>query len=414
MNASQDFEFADRYINREHARFRFGSLADEYARTQLAMDPLADAVVEALSAYGPGGRKIFETWVETGAFPDKDVPQALVDFAESLNEPPAWADFEKMKIGARAYQRVGPAQMFVLSAWALVNGYHSAPAVKPLVFTGQLEKMAYRRLAETARFLTEVSQVDGMHRFATGFKTTVRVRIMHAYVRRMLLKSGEWDRKAWGAPINQADMAGTIIEFSMLLLNGAREMGFQFTQEESEAIVHLWRYAGLVMGVDPKLMEEFESEDRAWRFAQLIKLIQPGPDADSIALTHALRKIPGLATEHLDHLSSSAKDRAADFITRYHDGLAWTFNGDEIASNLEIPNERWRYAIYPTRAIVRSMEFVRRILPRGDEIFADLGNRAVRMRIDLMLDGKEPEFKAKRVAEDRRLSSARAAASASV
>src|SRR5690606_14584775 len=183
-----------------------------------------------------------------------------------------------------------------------------------------LDRGAYRRLAETGRFVTEVSQTDGMRRFADGFKTTVRVRVLHAQVRRMLSLSPEWDAKAWGVPINQADMAGTVIEFSLLVLQGAREMGFHFAHEEAEAVVHLWRYVGLLSGVEPKLLEELETEERGMRFAHMVKLVQPGPDQDSLDLAHALRRVPGEAALRIGG-GRPSDVRMATFMERYHDGL---------------------------------------------------------------------------------------------
>lgn len=389
-----DFEFADRYVNREQARHRYGPLADEYARYQLRGDPLADALVEAFAARGPSERARFEEWLETDRVPEGS-SEALAAFAESLRTPPSWADFQRMKLGARTYQRVGPSGMLILSAWSLINGYHSAPAVKPLTFTGRLDYGAYRRLAETGRFVAEVAQIDGMRRFGEGFKTTVRVRVLHAQVRRMLQLSPTWDTKAWGTPINQADMAATVIEFSLLLLAGAREMGFHFEPEESEAVVHLWRYVGLVSGVDPKLLEEFETEERGARFARLVHLIQPGPDQDSLDLAHALRRVPGEAAMRLGRGGRLDLLRAR-FLERYHDGLAWAFNGEAICTNLEIPHASWRAAIYPTRAIVGALEGVRRALPFGTELMAKLGNAAIRKRVREMLEGQEPDFEAKR------------------
>src|SRR5690606_3049555 len=165
-------EFADRYVNREQARHRYGPLADAYARAQLRGDTLADALVESLASECPAGRARFERWLETDRLPE-DASGALAAFAESLRPPPAWADFQKMKLGSLTYQRLGPAQMLILSAWSLINGYHSAAAVKPLSFTGRRDRGAYRRLAETGRFVTEVSQTDGVRRFSDGYKTTV-------------------------------------------------------------------------------------------------------------------------------------------------------------------------------------------------------------------------------------------------
>lgn len=381
-------ELPTRYVNREAARRRYGDLADRYASFLVLGDPLADAAIEALEPLGRARSHALVRAALAAADPARvpDAPEALVALIRHVSDPPYWIDPERMDLGARTCQRLGKAQLFVLSAWSLMNGYHCSAAVKPLAFTGQLDRMAPRRLAETGRFVTETCQVGGMRRDAEGFAIAVRVRLMHAMVRRMLLRSPRWDSAAWGTPINQADMLGTIISFSLLLLAGARQLGFRFSRDESEAVLHLWRYSGWVSGVDPWLLSHLSDEERGTRFAEMVKLIQPGPDEDSRALAAALRTVTTQVAR------PGYEQRLAPLVERYHDGLTWAFNGDEMASALAIPNRRWRHAIVPTRAVVRSMELARRLLPGGSRAMAAFGNWSVRSDVARMLAGEEPSF----------------------
>ncbi len=369
-------------------------MADVYGRAQLDADPLADAVAAVL-AEQPQTRELVELALTRGIDAVPHAPVALRRLFDSLETPPHWARFARMELGARTYQRIGMAQMLILSAWSLMNGYHCAPAIKPLAFTGQLEKKAPRRLAETSRFVTETTQCGGMRRYASGFAMTVQVRLMHATVRRMLLASGSWDLPAWGAPINQADMVGTIVEFSLLVLAGARKMGFVFAAREAEALIHLWRYIGWVMGVDERLLVYLADEDTGVRFAELIDLVQPGPDEDSRALAAALRRVP------LQMAASPFEKQLSQVTMRYHDGLTRAFNGDRFADELGIPNRAWKYAIYPTRALVTPLECVRRVVPGATHLAALVGNRMVRSDVRRMLGGIEPSFRALRARSRR-------------
>ena len=124
--------------------------------------------------------------------------------------------------------------MIVLSAWSLINGYHSSAAVKPLAFTGELRHRAQRRLAETARFVSEATQVDGLRAGRPGRDISLRVCLIHSHVRRACLDSGQWRSDLWGLPINQADMFGTLLEFSLLMMDGAQRLGFFLTAQERE------------------------------------------------------------------------------------------------------------------------------------------------------------------------------------
>jgi len=385
--AEQDFP--RRYVNRDEARREYGVLADEYARHLTLADPLADAAVDSLSSMPRAdAMRLMQVALARGVGAVEDPPEALVRFFESVDTIPAWADFEQMRLGAQTFQRIGNAGLLILSAWSLMNGYHSGAAVKALAFTKQLRERAPRRLAETSRFVTEVTQLDGMRRHASGFQITVHVRLMHAFVRRGVERSGTWDHEAWGAPINQADMLGTVIEFSLLVLEGARQMGFEFEPEEAEALVHLWSYVGYVSGVDEALLAHLTPEPDGVRYAHLVKLVQPGPDEDSRALAEALRTVP------LQTAKSLFERQLAPFIVRYHDGLVRAFNGDAIADDLRIPDTPWKHAIHPTRAFVRTLERIRRRVPYANRAATFVGNRMIRAEVRRMLGGREPSFRA--------------------
>ena len=131
----------------------------------------------------------------------------------------------------------GPAGGDILSAMALMGGYRSSAAVKPLAMTGALDKMVVRRIAETSRFVMDVYESPSMDRFSRGFRSACRVRLMHSMVRRSLARRADWDARAWGTPINQSDMAGTHLEFSAIFITGLTALGFRFTKAERDAVI---------------------------------------------------------------------------------------------------------------------------------------------------------------------------------
>lgn len=388
QEASPD-DFVERYVNRAHARRTYGALADRYARFYLEADPVADALASAIAE-----RRVSRAQIDGAlrkGLPSIDDPAPeLRAFIEAVETVPGWVDFKLLNEGARVYQRLGPAAMFILSAWSLMNGYHSAPAVKPLMWTRQLDKMAPRRLAETGRFVIETAEVDGLRRYHEGFRINAHVRVMHATVRRMILASGEWNTPAWGLPINQADMVGTTLEFSALVLRGAESMGFMLSKHERRAIMHLWRYSGFLSGVHPELLAELGSLARTENLANLIYDIQPGPDADSLALAAALRRVPASRSRN------PWEARLAELVMRYHDGLTYAFNGHEIASALEVPNPEWRHVIHLTRALVTPLEVLRLVTPGLDDVATRVGRHLLRYNVEDMLAGKDPNFEAKR------------------
>ena len=127
-----------------------------------------------------------------------------------------------------------------------------------------------------------------------GFILTARVRLMHAGVRRLLHASGRWDQTAWSTPINQHDMVATILLFSSVWLDGCRALGVDFTSEEARDHMHLWRYVGVLMGVEESLLPLGEAD--AQELQAFIRLTQYPPDEDSRRLAHALIQPPPTST----------------------------------------------------------------------------------------------------------------------
>jgi len=282
--------FPSRYCNREQARREFGADADRYASYYLMGDPIAEDLAAWLQRGGERAKTQLEGALERGLSSVPNPPSELRRFFERAESIPSWVDFAELRQGALAYQRFGILGMIVLSAWSLINGYHSSAAVKPLAFTGQLRHNAQRRLAETARFVSEASQVDGLRRGRPGYEISLRVALIHAHVRSACARSSGWRTEEWGIPINQADMLGTLDAY-------------------------------------------YEAN-----------------------------------------------------------GLARALNGPEIADNLGIPNDLWKYSEYPVRAVLTPLERLRRVIPGASSLVAHTNNTIIRRDLERILRGAQAEF----------------------
>lgn len=376
-----------RVCNLERARKLYGARADFYVSFLMRSDDLADGVVDALATLPKhAANAMVDTALAKGIDAVRDAPDALRALFAQVDELPEWVDWERLRLGAITYQRTGIAGSLILSAFSLMNGYHSNAATKALVFTGQLDRMARRRLAETGRFIADTIQVDGLRRTAPGFASTIKVRLVHAQVRRFLLRSDQWDSSAWGLPINQADMAATNMAFSIAVLHGTRTMGLRFTDDEADSLMQLWRYSGYLSGVDPGLLSTSEREAMEW--AELIDLVQPGPDEGSRRLAAALRNVT------FERAETPVGKQIAPWLSRYHDGLTRATAGDEVADDLGIPNPLWKYAVPLTYAMVSPLEALRERLPGATWISAQFGNLVWQRAVDQELAGKRPRFEA--------------------
>ncbi len=376
-----------RIRNHAESKARYGDLTDLLVRALRMTDPLADAVVASFAELGAGrGRAMLEQALERGIESVPDAPPSLRALFEQIDSVPAWVDLERCDLGARVYRRVSFGGVLTLSAYSLMAGYHSAAAIKPLSFTGGLTERAPRRLAETGRYVVETSREGGLRRDGEGLRIAVRVRVMHAQVRRMLRASGRWDDQAWGAPINQADMAITAMEFSSMVLRGCRTLGYVFEPEESAAVMHLFRYAAYLMGVDAALLPLLETEAQARRYEELVRFTIDGPDADSLELADALRAafVTGARTP-LEALRAIS-------LRPLHDGLVWTLCGDRVAAELGMERP-WLRNLVPIAALgIGAVERLRRLVPVLDDLLVEQGGRALEEQIARALAGAEPSF----------------------
>ncbi|HET8707288.1 MAG TPA: oxygenase MpaB family protein, partial [Pseudomonadales bacterium] len=179
-------------------------------------DPLADNLVLAMKEMPAGaGRKMFNQALDNGIETIENPPPAFVEFFKQIDTVPLWFNRALANQGCRAAMRSGPLGEYVLNGLSLMGSYRAAPAVKPLVYTGALKHSAYRRLVETSSFWVDVTRPNNLGRFQDGFKSAVRVRLMHAMVRMNIARSDKWDWEDWGSPINQGDMCATNMLFSV-------------------------------------------------------------------------------------------------------------------------------------------------------------------------------------------------------
>ncbi|MEM9731776.1 MAG: hypothetical protein AAF997_24585, partial [Myxococcota bacterium] len=123
-----DGDFPERYRHRWQATKLYGELADRYADQYLRADPVADALVDWLRAGPKEHAEQFERALRLGVASVPDASPELQAFFESIESIPPWVDFAQIERGAFAYQRFGLVGMIILSAWSLLNGYHSSAA----------------------------------------------------------------------------------------------------------------------------------------------------------------------------------------------------------------------------------------------------------------------------------------------
>ena len=216
-------------------------------------DVLADNLVKAFKANGPKGRQQFNQAVEHGIETVKDPLPELVAYFQDLDNTPYWVDQRKIRIAQEAMMRVPPELLFVgLLSFALPASYVSSKVNQTLARAGGLEVKAASRAVETTGWTMHLAQVGGLERFGNGFKGIAHVRLVHAFMRSGIQHVGNWDYENWDVPINQAQYALTLMPFLAGTL-AATLLGNLMSPREMDAILHLYRYVGHLMGVRAEL-----------------------------------------------------------------------------------------------------------------------------------------------------------------
>jgi ER-bound oxygenase mpaB/B'/Rubber oxygenase, catalytic domain len=326
-----------------------GTRAQKYAEFLWRTDPLAEAVMDEFACMPESKwRALLEVALAQGVEAVPDAPEPLRALFHQLESTPFWVDRDRCNLGGSTFLRCRLG--FVPLALLALPIIYSWPAGnKPLALSGQLVHRASQRLKDTARYVFAVCQPDGLSRFSEGFAMTVRVRLIHAQVRRLLLESSQWRSELWGAPINQCHMAGTNLMFSVGVLDGLTRLGYRFKRVEREALVHLWRYAGYLLGVENELQiaDEFEGH----RLLDLMFAFEPEPDDDSRALVDALMQTS------FSYVQNFKAARCCSVNLCY--GISRDLIGDEQAVALRFPKTNWKYLVPIVRPLTWLVETTR-------------------------------------------------------
>jgi hypothetical protein len=372
-----------RLVHLPEARARFGPRVDRLGPLLAQGDEAADAAVEALASLSAATRESLLGRLLSLQTP-KRAPLDVRRFRDGLLDVPFWVDEARATRGGAVLLRTGIFGALVLAFRSLILGYCSPAGNKPLVFSGRLRAQAGRRLGETGRFVQTVYAPGGLQPGAPGFVATARVRLMHAQVRRLLRQSPRWDTAAWGTPINQLDMAGTVLLFSLVVVDGLRRFGFKLSTEETSDVLHLWRTAGWLMGVREDLLSSTEGEARdVW---DLIRLTQGPPDADSVALAQALIESP--LTE-----ARSPKDTArAEGVVALGYGLARFLLEAEYTRALGLPRNGWRFVVPALRGVVSTAGRVLGRFPGSDRLRLEAGLLYWQHLVSVGLKDREATF----------------------
>ena len=251
-------------------------------------DEPMDRLVEWMSSAGmEQTRDLFDRALTEGIAKVPDAPEPLREFFADVETVPDWVNWDLIRVGQRAMRRGGADGMYVARDVSLLGGYQFSGFNKTLIRTGALEKGSNKRFAETMQWAMDVISENGLAPLCVGYRSTIRVRLIHAFVRRHVGAMPDWQADEWGVPVNQTDMAATLVGALIAPPTGGLGMGLVLSPREYDGIAHLTRYVGWLIGVhDEWLPRDFRDGIRVL-YHTVAALSEPDESTKQLAMPMA-------------------------------------------------------------------------------------------------------------------------------
>ena len=271
----------------EKARLVDKEVADNYIAHTNIGDPVMDAVVEELASLP---QEQVHRFIRAGMEEDRDrlrnAPQLLRDFFIDAPPPdPDWLDYHAFAPGIRSFQRNAVPVLAGFVTGVLIDGF-STLISKSFVQTGRIFDNGVWRLKQNNRHQMEIFWPGGLERHGDGWKLSVRIRFVHAQVRRLLGQTEEWDHDAWGVPVSAAHLGYAVACFAARAVKHSESLGARYSREERASFHDVWRYAGYLMGIPETIL--FTDERHALHIYRIGSICEPPPTQEAILMTNAL------------------------------------------------------------------------------------------------------------------------------
>jgi hypothetical protein len=296
-------------------------------------DPLADAVAADIHDGLPHARQTLQRGIRDGLGSLVDPPESVTALLSDAERLVNSTDPDLLAHGsAPFFTTPPPVHLISLSAGALIRVYESPSIAAVLATTGRLVEGADRRIRETGKWVATTMLPDSLYVGQPGYVATMRVRMLHADMRRLVRLRG-FDEIAYGTPINQIDLARTWMDFTVTSLKAEESMGFGLTTRETATLYRYWRLIGHLLGIDDRLIEGISTHEQAGRVDELLQAVTGPLVAESAMLAGAT--LQAITSEMHDALN--LPEAMGSKTLR---ALARRFHGNAIADELGIEPSR--------------------------------------------------------------------------
>ena len=255
--------------------------SDDFLDTMRSVgDPVADSAVRRVYEQGLLGpsNQLLQLLVRNDQLPMNELPPGLRDYLHATSTLPPWADLAKIRRGEEIFGQYALQVVTALFCASLPSAYAARRGVQVLHRTARLETNPRRRIVETAQFVVDVMAHGGLEAGGAGVRDAQKVRLLHAAVRYLIGQSGQWDQAEFGLPVNQEDMAGTVLTFSHVVLESLGKLGVSLSSADEQAYLHVWNVIGHLLGVDERLLAHDMIQARELRTRIERRQFAPSPE----------------------------------------------------------------------------------------------------------------------------------------
>ena len=188
------------------------------------------------------------------------MPLGLASYFEFFLQSPNFLDEPKVIRSQDFFAKEGSLYLAMLGFCSLPYCYAFADGAQVLVRSKRIMDDIGRRLSETAVFVLDLFDQGTFLTYDKPLLTLAKVRLIHAFSRYFVkLHSKDWE-VSWGTPINQEDMIGTNLAFSLMVFRGLEKMDRFQGKETLEDLLHYWKVAGHYLGLPVDLWPETAKE----------------------------------------------------------------------------------------------------------------------------------------------------------
>jgi hypothetical protein len=265
-------------------------------------DPFTDGLIE--QTYAEGGweaiiklNRFLQTWQ---APVTDDIVPGIRKFLEEPVEYPAWVNLDQLHEAYNLFYRHPLEVLLVLFLRSFPQFLADADAAQVFYRMDIFKPQTIKRFTfEMIQIIFDILRPGGLFpppANGEGITALKKLRLHHSVIRFQLHnepKLQPWD-PAWGVPINQEDLACSLLAFSLWDLDGLKKLHISLAAREQEATLLLWNVIGYLLGLRDELRPV--NLEEATELLRQIGLRQFRP---SKAATTLVRQLLGVASDML-------------------------------------------------------------------------------------------------------------------